>query len=78
MKDQVLLSANGHLCVGIPLFRISAQEQIDLLEGYNIILSNSEPIAFVIETSVGPIIMSSGSVKRRFEFLGALDDQNIL
>lgn len=73
MNDQVLLSKNGQLVVGIPLYRRN-EEEIHLEYGIKIGLTYTDkPIAYLIDCGpYGNILMNEKFVKKNFQFLGDL------
>ncbi len=77
MRDKVCMSPNnGQLVVAIPLFRWHHHEHLVNLEGYSISLTNSKPLAYVIDggKEMGePQVMSAKFIESQLEFLGDLD-----
>lgn len=70
MKDQVLLSKNVEICVGVPLYRGIHTDSKDSI--FLITIQGMSHIAYLIETRVGCIVWSKEFVEKNFEFLGDL------
>ena len=69
----MMSKSNGNVCVGIPLFRIQQSESLGKMEGYNIILTNDEPVAWVLDAGYeGAMLINADSVERNMEIIGDL------
>lgn len=74
MKDQVVMSkTNGQLAIAVPLFRVHHEEELGAMEGYTISLTNSKPLAYVLDCGPGqgnPQIFNAAFCETNLEFLG--------
>ena len=74
MNDQVVMSpANSQLCVAIPLFRIQHSENLGKLEGYNLVLTNEKPLAYILNADdLFTSIVAAEWAEEKLIFLGEL------
>jgi hypothetical protein len=74
MKDQIVMSkANAELAIAVPLFRYHHEQELTKLKGYSVALTNSKPIAYVLDCDDGHCpILNAEFVESHVEFLGEL------
>ena len=73
MKDQIVMSKqNGNCAVAVPLFRFSHEESLGKMEGYVLAVTNSKPLAYVLDMGESAQIFNAEFVERECEFLGDL------
>lgn len=76
MKDQIVMSkTNGEIGIAVPLFRYHYSDELANLEGYVISVTDSKPLAYVIDAGPAhgsPQLMNAKIVEENLEFLGDL------
>lgn len=75
MRDQVVMSkANAQLAIAVPLFRWHHEEKLANLQGYSLDLTNSAPLAYVIDCGgLGCQVFNAAFIEANMEFLGDLE-----
>lgn len=84
MKDQVLMSTAGEICVGIPLFRRYEEVKEDIIysndkgaytgDAYVVSLSHIEvaPLAYILDIGIAAQVVTADFVKKYMKSLGDL------
>ncbi len=63
---------NAHLAIAVPLFRHHHGESLGSLEGYQISLTGSKPIAYAVDIDDSIELMNAEFLEKNVEFLGDL------